>query len=293
MILGLKHIGVIGASGLVGQSLLPLLVEAGYVVHAFSRQNIHDCKKSVNNNIIWRRLLKPIKVNKKKITRWICLAPIWALPDCFHVFLENGARHIVAVSSTSRFTKESSKDKAEKELAKKIADSEHRLINWADENKINWTILRPTLIYRLGYDKNISMIARFIRRFSFFPLLGEAKGLRQPVHAQDVAMACITALNSAKAFNRAYNISGGEILSYREMVERVFLKLAKKPRFVILPLGIFRIALLFLIFLPAFRNWSPAMAERMNQDLVFDHQDASNDFGFAPGKFNLDREDLP
>jgi len=164
-----KYVGVIGASGLVGQSLLPLMVNAGYVVHAFSRQAINTCQEHANSKIIWHRLLDPIRTDEKIITKWICLAPIWALPEYFSMFREHSAKHIVAVSSTSRFTKASSKDEAEKELAKKIADSEQWLVNWADENKIRWTILRPTLIYRFGYDKNISVIASFIRRLVLGP----------------------------------------------------------------------------------------------------------------------------
>ncbi len=59
---------------------------------------------------------------------------------------------------------------------------------------VEWVILRPTLIYGHGRDKNITEIARFIRRFGFFPLLGKANGLRQPIHVEDVAEACFAAL---------------------------------------------------------------------------------------------------
>jgi hypothetical protein len=35
------------------------------------------------------------------------------------------------------------------------------------------------------------------------------------------------------------------------------------------------------------------MAERMNQDIIFDHEDASRDLGFAPRPFRLSIEDIP
>lgn len=94
---------------------------------------------------------------------------------------------------------------------------------------MGWVILRPTLIYGRGRDRNITVIARFIRRFGFFPVLGRATGLRQPVHAEDVALACHRALEAPAATNRAYNISGGETVTYREMVRRVFLALEGGP----------------------------------------------------------------
>ncbi|MFZ4539744.1 NAD-dependent epimerase/dehydratase family protein [Propionivibrio sp.] len=154
-------------------------------------------------------------------------------------------------------------------------------------------ILRPTLIYGLGRDKNISEIARFIRRFGFFPVLGQAQGLRQPIHAEDVAAVCVSALQAPCAANRAYNISGGETLAYRDMVARVFAALGRTPRLATVPLWAFRLAVTVLRCLPRYRQWSAAMAERMNRDLVFEHTEAARDLGFKPRCFALNAEDLP
>ena len=91
-----------------------------------------------------------------------------------------GACRVVALSSTSRFTKDDSSDPEEQAIALRLADAEARVQAWAASHGVEWVILRPTLIYGLGRDKNIAEIARFIRRFGFFPLFGKAKGLRQP-----------------------------------------------------------------------------------------------------------------
>ena len=287
-----QRVGVIGATSLIGECLLALLIEDGYDVVAFSRRASLAQQQSASRGVVWRLLSIRYSHDAEPITKWICLAPIWVLPEYFSLFLHYGVKHIVAVSSTSRFTKDLSSDTAEQELAAKLTEGEQLFIGWAEKNQVLWTILRPTLIYGLGRDKNVSVIARFIQRFAFFPLLGEARGLRQPVHAHDVALGCLAALNAEKAFNRSYNISGGEILSYREMVERIFLALGRKPRFVTLPLWIFRITVFCLRVLPPFRRWSPAMAERMNQNLVFDHHDANHDLGFSPRLFQLSSGDL-
>ena len=287
------RVGVLGATSFIEECLLPLLVEDGYDVVAFSRRKSLVRQEPANRGIIWRLLPITHSHDIEPITKWICLAPISVLPNYFSFLSLSGAKHIVVVSSTSRFTKELSFDPAEQCLAAKIIESEESLINWAEKNQVIWTILRPTLVYGLGRDKNVNVIARFIQRFDFFPLLGEARGLRQPVHAQDVALCCKAALNAEKAFNRAYNISGGEILTYREMGGRVFSAIGKKPRFVIFPFWIFRIAVFCLRVLPSFRRWSPARAERMNSVLVFDHQDASRDLDFFPRPFQLSSIDLP
>ena len=280
-----RRVGVLGACSLVGGCLLPVLRKAGLQVVAFSRRTVEDGFDGE-----WRRL--PIAGQANEIRDWICVAPIWVLPDYFALIEACGARRVVVLSSTSRFTKVSSGDTAEIAVAAKLIDGEARVRAWAESHGVEWVILRPTLIYGLGRDKNISEIARFIRCVGFFPVLGRAQGLRQPVHASDVAAACVSALRARGAANRAYNISGGETLAYREMVVRVFAALGCSARLLTVPLWAFRLAVAVLHRLPRYRQWSVAMAERMNRDLVFDHTEAARDLGFKPMGFTLAEEDL-
>ncbi|MDN3987413.1 NAD-dependent epimerase/dehydratase family protein [Zwartia vadi] len=281
-----QRVGVLGASSMVGECLLSQLSNSGCHVTAFSRRVIAN-----SSNVDWQLL--PVIETSFQIRDWICVAPIWVLPEYFDMFEAYGARRVVAVSSTSRFTKVNSGDVAEHETVAKLVSGEEQLQAWAQSRGIEWTVLRPTLIYGLGRDKNISEIVRVIRRFGCFPLFGQAKGLRQPIHATDVAAACLAALNSPLSSNRSYNISGGETLTYRDMVERVFDALDRRPRVLSVPLWAFRFALAVFRYLPRYRHWSAAMAERMNQDLIFDQTDTLRDLGLTPRVFKLMPEDLP
>jgi nucleoside-diphosphate-sugar epimerase len=227
------------------------------------------------------------------LPHWICVAPLWVLPEYFPLLLARGARHVVVLSSTSVFTKADSADASEQAVAARLREGEQRLQSWAEAHGLTWVALRPTLIYGRGRDKNVSEVARLIRRWGFFPLLGRAAGLRQPVHAEDVAQACVAALLAPAAVNHAYALSGGETLTYREMVTRIFKALGKSPRRVTVPLGLFRLALKALRLLPRYRHWTLAMAQRMNEDLVFDHDAARRDLGFTPRAFVLPEGDLP
>jgi nucleoside-diphosphate-sugar epimerase len=269
-------VGLIGASSLVGECILPLLRNANYTVTIFSRSQ----KLSIPS------------LDIENIPMWICLAPIWVLPEHFALLESLGIKRIVALSSTSRFTKNNSHDLEEQVIAKRLEDAEMQLQTWAEAHDVQWTILRPTLIYGLGKDKNINEIARFIRRFSFFPIFGKAQGLRQPIHATDVAHACVNSVMSPMAANRAYNISGGETITYREMITRVFKAQGLPIRIFSVPLLAFKVAVSLLRCLPRYRQWSFAMAERMNNDLVFDHSDAARDLNFKPRKFFLLPDDL-
>jgi nucleoside-diphosphate-sugar epimerase len=289
-------VGVLGSTSLVGKCLLPLLKETGSPVVAFSRQKI----ERADDGAEWRQFpivelsasLDPVPQGNGDLPLWVCVAPIWVLPLYFSMLEHYGARRVVVLSSTSRFTKTDSLDPAENAIASRLAEGEELLRAWAANKDIEWVILRPTLIYGRGLDKNITEIARIVGRFGFFPLLGKAMGLRQPIYAEDVAAACVAALRAPVAANRAYNISGGEILPYREMVCRVFAAMQRQPRLVTIPLVVFRVAVKCLRAFPRYRDWSPAMVDRMNRDLIFDHADAARDLGFSPRSFQLAPEDV-
>jgi nucleoside-diphosphate-sugar epimerase len=283
-----QHVGVLGASSFVGECLLPLLASAGYQVTAFSRQSGGKTCSPLSG-ITWHA---PNSSATHTITHWVCVAPISVLSQYLPWMKSLGAERIVALSSTSRFTKTDSPDMAEQLHAQRIASGEQQLVEWAQTHGVDWYILRPTLIYGFGQDRNVSEIARFIRRFGFFPVLGAAGGLRQPVHVHDVTKACLAALTVPTA-NRAYELSGGETLTYRGMVERVFLASGRRLRIVTVPLWAFRAAVAVLKCLPRYRSWSAAMAERMNRNMVFDHADAERDLGFTPRRFLLLPADLP
>lgn len=271
-----QNVGVIGATSFVGEILVENLM-----------------KEKVKSLVFSRRSPSPLVANPMlQIRSWICVAPIWVLPLYFDAIEKSRGGRVIALSSTSRYTKQDSTDSAEKAIAEKLEAAERTLMIWAENKGIEWVILRPTLIYGRGRDKNISSISNAIRRFGFFPLLGRAQGLRQPIHAADVADVCLSALKSPFGMNKSYDISGGETLTYSEMVARVFIAMGRRKRTFTLPLWIFRFAVVCVRFLPRFRGVSTEMAVRMNRDLVFDHSEASKVFHFRPRGFALSAEDV-
>lgn len=292
-----RVIGVIGARSPVGQCLfskeVPHADDRDEQFVAFTRGNLPE-EQNTHASVRWQSFVDAPQQSEKTetITDWICLAPIWVIPEHFKLLSEYGARRIVALSSTSRFTKTESIDAGEQQTAQQLAEGEAALQRWAEDRQVSWVILRPTLIYGFGRDKNIASVARFIRRWKCFPLLGKAQGKRQPIHAADVATASLQALRAESVVNHSYNISGAETLTYREMIARIFLALNLKPHFVRVPLILFRAGIAVVCFLPRFRHLTAGMAERMNADLVFDHSEAEQDFGFQPRPFELHSDDV-
>ena len=276
---------VTGATSLIGDYLLPELVEHRFEVHAISRNPPAYCRYP---HIFWHRydIVTERFPETYGADTLIHLAPLATLPALLRSIAPQGhLQRIIAFSSTSLFTKLDSRDGKERALAQGLEKSEEELARICAEYGIAWTIFRPTLVYNLGRDKNVTTIANFIRRFGFFPLVGEGKGLRQPVHAEDLAHACMRAMENRKTFDRAYNLSGGETLSYRKMVERIFSGIGRKCRIITIPLPLLRVCLGALSRLPLYRHLTPEMANRINRDMCFDHLEAEADFGFQARRF--------
>jgi nucleoside-diphosphate-sugar epimerase len=202
-------------------------------------------------------------------------------------------RRLIAFSTTSVFYKAASADAVERERIAQIAAAEDSVVRFCEGCNIAWTLFRPTLIYGCGRDQNVAAIARFVRRFGFFPIVGSGRGLRQPVHADDLASACVLALDQPKTFGRAYTLSGGQAVTYREMVDAVFRQLGRRPRVIQVPLRVLRGAMLVARMIPGLHGLSPEMATRMQADLCFDHEAATRDFGFLPRGFGLDATAIP
>jgi nucleoside-diphosphate-sugar epimerase len=283
-----RRIIVTGATSIIARFLLPRLLETGYEVFAISRNHVEN--RLSGNKLSWQvaDISDPDQLPKVDGATLIHLAPLWLLPPLLPVLESLRTRRVIAFGSTSMFSKANSADSGERELAARLSVAEEDIKKTCGALGIDWTVLRPTLVYDCERDKNISRIARFIERFGFFPLLGKGTGLRQPVHADDLAKACVSALDRPITFNRGYNLSGGETLTYRQMVERIFCSLGKPVRIVTVPASAYYLGIQLMGLLFDKRNLNPEMANRMNADLCFAHTEATCDFGFTPRLFSPD-----
>jgi GT2 family glycosyltransferase/uncharacterized protein YbjT (DUF2867 family) len=274
-----SDIGVVGASSFLGGHLLDLARRDGWTPIAFSRN-----PKAKSTESDWRIFSASGVVGAGRIPVWIALCPITALPQALPLLELAGVERLVAVSSTSRFTKKNSRDPRERILANNLEQAEAALKKWAAQKGVSLFVLRTTLTYDGEGDANIAAMARFIRKFHCLPVLFPADGLRQPLHAQNVAQACLSAVQLEKS-QADYDLSGGETLTYLEMAGRVFDSVGIARRFINIPRSLLRILELAGDLLPVRLQPPTGMFERMNADLVFDHAPAARDLNFSPQSF--------
>lgn len=275
------NIIILGAGSLIAPWLVTQLRQKGIGGQCYSRRKIHLDKI---DTFSWERLdiTQPAKFRPESIV--ISLLPLWLMPPLLPQ-LED-CQHLIVFSTTSIFSKCDSPNPEERELIKKIKAAEKKVIQTSTVKKIPWTILRPTLIYDGQYDQNITAIAKFIQRWRVLPVASPAKGLRQPVHADDIAAAVVAAIKNPSSYNHSFNLAGGEILTYHQMVQRIFCAMGKPSRILPIPLKIILAICKTIRFITPGPN--AAMFIRMNQDLVYDFSDARQALNFTPRHFQPD-----
>jgi nucleoside-diphosphate-sugar epimerase len=269
---------VLGATSLIGRFLMPRLAAAGTRTFALSRT-------AAGRDGWLRGDLGSADLDRVLPTAptVLSLSPIWYLPQALPALKSRGMQRLVAFSSTSVFTKAASPDPSEREVVRRLSEGEAAVRAFCEANGVAWTILRPTLIYAEGQDRNVTRLAGLIRRFGVLPLYGKGGGLRQPVHADDLASAALDAAASPEAYNRAYDLAGGEILTYRQMAERVFEGLGRRPRILTAPEWLWRRA--FALARPLLPGVTAQMGARMSEDLTFNNGPAKRSFGWNPRVF--------
>jgi len=270
---------VCGATGIVGGYIVRQLVRSGARPLALSRLP----HQSATVDWFQGDLATPKTIELPAFEQLFCTAEIGLLADAIPEIYAPSLKRVVAFTSTSIITKIESEIAEERELLQRLADGERRLIAACERYGVGWTILRPTIIYAEGRDGNISRLARLIQKVGFLPLMGSGAGLRQPVHAEDLAIGAIQAAASRAAANKTYVLPGAETISYREMVGRIFDGLGKPRRIITAPPLFWRAG--FALAKPFFRNANAAMGARMAKDLVFDAEPAVRDFGWKPRGF--------
>ena len=277
-----RRVLVLGATSLIGRRLLSAPAPPGVTVTALSRQ----APVQPVGGLDW--VVGDLQDGKLaarlgRVDAVLSLSPIWLLPRALPALLATGATRLVAFSSTSRLTKARSPVASEREVAERLAAGEAAVMEACGVAGVGWTILRPTLIYSEGEDGNVSRLAALIARFGVLPLAGRGEGLRQPVHAGDLAEAAWRVLDAPAAVDSIYALPGGETLSYREMTVRIFEALGSRPRLLSLPPLLWRLGL--TVVSPWLPNATVAMGGRMNENLTFDVTPAATDFGYAPRAF--------
>jgi nucleoside-diphosphate-sugar epimerase len=152
-------------------------------------------------------------------------------------------------------------------------------------SRLQWTIVRPTMIYGAQGDRNMSRLLALLRRTPLLPVPGGGRHLQQPVHVEDVADAILTASERPTTAGMTYNVAGPEPISFTDLLLTSARAVGSRARFFPVPLTPM-IALArgheLLSHRPRIRA---EQLLRLAEDKAFVIDDATRDLCFAPRPF--------
>ncbi len=154
------------------------------------------------------------------------------------------------------------------------------------DSGLDWTILRPTMIYGSSRDRNMSRLLQHLRRWRIAPIPGHGTALQQPVHVDDVADAIVEAAFRPIAVGREYVTSGARPMTLRELINHAADAIRVTPVFVSLPTALAAFSLRGIERLGLRLPIRAEQIDRLCEDKAFDHSDTTADLGYQPRCFS-------
>ncbi len=152
-------------------------------------------------------------------------------------------------------------------------------------SRLQWTIVRPTMIYGDLGDRNMVRLLRLLRRSPVVPLPGGGHRLQQPVHVEDLARAIVSCLRHPETVGESYDLAGPEPLSFRDVVTQAADAVGRHPVLLRVPLR----PAIWVIRRYERLSESPRLRaeqlERLAEDKSFSIQSARRDLEFHPRPF--------
>lgn len=271
---------VTGATGFTGQYIIELLLNEGYNLTCFVRKSSNiDWLKQKNVSIVYGDLADYNSIlnalNGIDVLVNIVSLGLGFAPNIVKACEEANVRRTIFISTTSIFTKLNPESKTIR------LQAEEAIIN----SKLNYTILRPTMIYGSHKDRNMCRLVSLISKSRIIPVLGNGKFYQQPIFVKDVAKAVFLALKNPVSYNKRYNIAGYKELTYNDVIDITARALGRKVIKIHIPLSISLCLLELYEKISKRPKLKKEQALRLNEDKKFSITEIQEDLGFTPISF--------
>ena len=152
-------------------------------------------------------------------------------------------------------------------------------------SSLDWTILRPTMIYGDAGDRNLSRLLLRLSRAPVLPVPAAGGCLHQPVHVADAAGAVLAALESPAAVGGLYNVAGPAPLPFAELLGTCARAVGSRTRFLPVPLPPLVLAARGYELISRRPRIRAEQLRRLSEDKAFAIANAVRDLGYAPRPF--------
>jgi NADH dehydrogenase len=272
-------VAVVGGTGFLGRHAVPALLAAGFEARVLSRRTgcdaraigpeaLRGCDAAVN--------LAGIKREEGAQTfRSVHVELVERLAGAMR---EAGVRRLVHVSAV---------------VAREAPDLPYHDSKWRGEEAVrasglDWTILRPGVIYGLG-DDLLNHLVLMIRASPVFPVVGKGLAPMMPVDAKDVARAAAAALGRPESAGKTYELVGPERLALRDVVRRVAEAAGLRVRIWGTPVGLMRLPVALMERTMRQPLSTSAQLAMLQEGLAGDPEPARRELGVETAPFTPER----
>src|ERR671921_1747256 len=267
-----------GATGLLGGSLLEILLAAGHDVRCLVRR---DSPNAPRLDGMGAEVFRGDAGSEADLygalggtDAFLHVAGIEYSPTVVAAARRSGVGRLVVVGSTSAHSAYAFRSGPKLEMERVVRSS-----------GLPWTIVRPTMIYGSERDKNVHRLLRFIDRWPVFPMFGPGTNLWQPVYHQDCARGVLKTSKRPGTVHQSYDLPGPDPLTYLDLVKTVAAVLGRSLRIVNVPLEPVRRALVAAERLRLPLPIDSGQVTRLREDKAYPYEDAKRDLDYAPRPF--------
>ena len=273
---------VTGGSGFLGSHVLPLLAGGGHEVTALARSRAAaERVEALGATPVEGDLDDPGSVDeafrRSGAEALLNLASLGFghAPTIVAAAEEAGLKRAVFVSTTSIFTTLATSSKPIRLAAEETVRA----------SSLDWTIVRPTMIYGDPGDRNMARLLRRLRRLPVLPLPGGGDALQQPIHVDDLAGVLVAVLGRPETAGRVYNVAGPEPLTLRALIGDAAAATGKRPMLVPVPVGPAVAVMRLYERVSSSPRLRSEQIARLTEDKGVDIRAAQEDLDFRPRSF--------
>jgi nucleoside-diphosphate-sugar epimerase len=267
-----------GATGLLGSTLLRLLLARGHETRCFVRADSPNTSKLDGERV---EILHGDAAREEDLYRALRdvdailhVAGIEYASSVVRAAGRAGVERVLIVGSTSTHSAHDFRSGPKLRMEELVRGS-----------GLAWTILRPTMIYGSERDRNVHRLLRFLDRSPVFPIFGPGTNLWQPVYYEDCARGIFEALERPTSVRRSYDLPGADPLAYLDLVKTAAAALGRSPRIVRLPIEPVRLALAAAERLRLPLPVDSGQVMRLREDKAYPYEKAGRDLDYTPRPF--------
>jgi len=283
---------ITGGSGFVGAEIVRQALTAGHAVRVLSRgtRSAVPGVENVRGSVLDPTSLPAALDGMEAVLHLVGIISEIGDQTYERVHTE-GTRHVVEAAraaGVSRYVHMSALGTRPQARAR-YHQSKWEAEQWVRASPLDWTILRPSLIYGAG-DGFVTLFARLGRWSPLMPVFGPGTHQLQPVAVEDVARCFVGALSKRAAVACTLDVCGRERFSMNEILSLILEATGRTRLKIHLPWAMadLQARLLEAVFPKVLGQAPPLNRDQirmLQEDNIGDPEPACRMFGFEPVRF--------